>query len=92
MRDVQFIWRVVVQAGFFATPILYPLDIIPEKYRWLFLLNPIARVIISLRNSIIYHIYPKIDDLAYIMLSSLICLVVGWVIFKYLEPRFAEEI
>lgn len=92
MRDVQFIWRVLLQAGFFATPILYPIEIIPEKYRWIFLLNPMAGIIISMRNCIIYSTSVKIEDFIYMASTSLIVVAIGWLVFKYLEPRFAEEI
>ena len=34
-RDIQYIWAVILQAGFFATPILYPISIIPDKYVWI---------------------------------------------------------
>lgn len=92
MRDIQFIWRVILQAGFFATPILYPIELIPERFRWIFLLNPVARIIISLRNSVIYHISPQSGDLLYITLSSFLLLAVGYLVFKRLEPGFAEEL
>jgi lipopolysaccharide transport system permease protein len=91
-RDVQFIWQVFLQAGYFATPILYTIDIFPKDLQKFVLLNPIARIIISARDTIIYSSPAKIEDLLFIFLSSICFLLVGYIIFSKLEPGFAEEI
>jgi lipopolysaccharide transport system permease protein len=91
-RDVQFIWQVFLQAGYFATPILYTIDIFPKDLQKFVLLNPIARIIISSRDTIIYSSPAKIEDLLFIFLSSIFFLLVGYFIFSKLEPKFAEEI
>ena len=44
-RDVSYIWEVVLQAGFYATPIIYPLNLVPLRYANVFLLNPMAQII-----------------------------------------------
>lgn len=90
-RDVQFIWAVVLQAGFFATPILYPVTIFPEGLREVFLLNPMAHIIIEARNVIIYATPAAAGSLLYAGIASLVTLVIGYLIFARLEPGFAEE-
>jgi lipopolysaccharide transport system permease protein len=55
-------------------------------------LNPIARIIISARDTIIYSSPAKMNDLLFMFLSSIVLLIVGYIIFSRLEPRFAEEI
>jgi lipopolysaccharide transport system permease protein len=42
-----------MQIGFFATPILYPITIFPENVRWIVMLNPMALIIIMMRDSIL---------------------------------------
>lgn len=91
-RDVQFIWQVLLQVGYFATPILYTIDIFPKNLQRFVLLNPIARIIISARDTIIYSSPAKIEDLLFMFLSAMIFLLLGYIIFSKLEPRFAEEI
>lgn len=91
-RDVQYIWAVILQAGFFATPILYPISIIPEKYVWIIKLNPMTSVIDMLRGSMIYSVVPIFRDMIFVIISSLLILIIGYMIFLNLEPRFAEEI
>lgn len=91
-RDVQFIWRVILQAGFFATPILYPITIFPPDLQRLVMINPMARIITMSRDCILYRTVPAMGDLAFLAASALIVLLVGYLIFNRLEPRFAEEI
>lgn len=91
-RDVQFIWRVILQAGFFATPILYPITIFPPNLQTLVMLNPIARVISMLRDCTLYQTGPSLGSIAYVAISAVVILLVGYLIFDHLEPKFAEEI
>jgi lipopolysaccharide transport system permease protein len=91
-RDVQFIWRLVVQLGFFGTPVLYPITIFPERIRWIVMLNPMAQIITIMRDCTLYKIPPEPLSLAYVAISALVVLIVGYTIFDRLEPRFAEAI
>jgi lipopolysaccharide transport system permease protein len=91
-RDVQFIWKLVVQVGFFATPVIYPITIFPEKVRWIVMLNPIALVITMMRDCTLYGISPEPANLAYVAIITLVVLVLGYAVFDRLEPKFAEAI
>lgn len=91
-RDVQFIWKVIVQIGFFATPIIYPITIFSENVRWLVMLNPMAQIITMMRDCILYRTGPENWSLIYLTVSSLLVLLIGYIIFDRLEPRFAEAI
>lgn len=89
-RDVQYIWAVFMQAGFFASPIIYPISIIPANYIWLIRLNPMTRIIDMLRESVIYSGSPFLWDWIFITMAALSLLVIGYLIFRKLEPGFAE--
>ncbi len=91
-RDIQYIWAVILQAGFFATPILYPISIIPDKYVWIVKLNPMTNVIVMLRGSMIYSTPPIMGDIIFVIITTFIILIIGYIIFLRLEPRFAEEV
>jgi ABC-type polysaccharide/polyol phosphate export systems, permease component len=90
-RDIQFIWAVVLQAGFFITPILYPLSIFSPGLQDIFRLNPIGQIIVTARDSILYSNPPFPLSLAYACITSVIIFGIGYAIFLKLEPRFAEE-
>ena len=81
-----------MQVGFFATPILYPITIFAEKYHWLVMLNPMARIISMMRDAILYHSSPDPWSLAYVVATSLAVLLLGYFIFDQMEPKFAEAI
>ena len=91
-RDVQFIWRLIVQVGFFATPILYPITIFPENVRWIVMLNPMARIITILRDCTLYNTAPTLSSVVYVAMSSIVLLMLGYFVFDHLEPKFAEAI
>lgn len=91
-RDVQFIWAVLLQAGYFATPIMYPVDIFPANLRSIVLLNPLARVIVAARDTIIYSSPIQMGDLTFMGIAAIVFLFTGYVIFNKIESRFAEEI
>lgn len=90
-RDVQYIWAVVLQIGFFASPIIYPMSILPPKIASLIMLNPMTRIIGMFRDSVIYNKQLTMIDLSYAFISALIILAAGYLIFLKLEPRLAEE-
>lgn len=52
-RDMTYIWEVVLQAGFYATPILYPLYMIPDSAVKVLLMNPMAQMIQNSRHMLI---------------------------------------
>jgi lipopolysaccharide transport system permease protein len=91
-RDIQFIWQVLLQIGFYATPILYTINIFPKNLQGFILLNPIARILNSARDTIIYSSPATPEDLLFMVISSIVFLLVGYIIFIRFEPRFAEEI
>lgn len=91
-RDVQFIWRVVLQVGFFATPVIYPITIFPEGVRWVVMLNPMAQIITMMRDSVLYSTPPGAVSLSYVAIASVAILLIGYLIFERLEPGFAEMI
>lgn len=91
-RDIQFIWRVVLQVGFFATPVIYPITIFPERLQWIVMLNPMAQMITMMRNSILYGIAPEPAALISLVVAVFLVLMIGYRIFEHLEPRFGEAI
>ena len=91
-RDMQFIWKLIIQVGFFATPILYPITIFPEKVRWIVMINPMAQIITMIRDCTLYGIAPEPINLVYLVVFTLALLLLSYLIFERLEPRFAEAI
>ncbi len=91
-RDIQYIWAVILQAGFFASGIFIDFSTYQGEFKNLLLLNPMARIILISRESLLYNTVVSSSDLIYCFASSIVMLVIGYLIFINLEPGFAEEV
>ena len=91
-RDLNQIWDVLIQIGFFLSPIVYPLTTVPPEYMKYYMLNPMTALIQMYRDVLLYHRLPSLEDTALTMCAGLILMAAGSLIFKRLERRFAEEI
>lgn len=99
-RDLSYIWEVILQAGFYATPIIYSLTMVPgELFRKLLLLNPIAMLIQDARYNVVSHetltAWTIFDNHIWIILPYAIIFVVltiGIGYFKKESKDFAENI
>lgn len=99
-RDIGYIWEVILQAGFYLTPILYPLTLITnENFQKLIMLNPMAQAIQDARYVLVTHesttIYNVFDRGLYCLVPFLIvcvALVVGITYFRKESKYFAENI
>lgn len=99
-RDISYVWDVIVQAAFYATPILYPLSIIPyHRIQELLILNPISQIIQDARYALVTHDTSTINQvfggdkwiwLIPITLTVLVALA-GSLYFRKRSKYFAEE-
>lgn len=92
VRDVEYIVQFIVNLVFYATPIIYNPNMIPENFRWLLYLNPMAHIIAAYRSIFYYKSMPEFSSLIYVGILSFLVLIIGYLIFKKLEKGFAEEV
>lgn len=98
-RDVLIIWTVVAQVLFYATPILYPIEAVPETYQHLIFVNPLAPIFEQVRVWAIEPGAPTAVDVAGGLAGLLpaagiyvaVCAFAVW-IFNRDAPRIAEEL
>jgi ABC-2 type transport system permease protein len=91
-RDTGIIWSVMVTALFYATPVLYPLEIVPETVRELLALNPLAPIFELARQWVIDPDAPGPSALVVpAVLFVAVCVLAVW-IFNREAPRIAEEL
>ena len=97
-RDITYIWEIVLQAGFYASAIIFPITMVPEAFRQWFFLNPIVQIIQDARYVIATDtsitIWSLIHSWAVIIPFVIIVLmgIVGYTYFKKRSPYFAEDI
>lgn len=90
-RDFGHIVPFFVQLGMFATPVIYPLSVVPERFRWVAALNPMSGVIETLRAALFGQPidWPLLGTSAALTLAMLLG---GIMIFRRTERTFADTI
>lgn len=91
-RDLEHIVGIFVMAWQFLSPVMYSIDMVPEKVYNIFMLNPLTAVIISYRNILYYKTAPDLSTMLLALGMGVFFLVVGWFVFAKLERHFAEEL
>lgn len=98
-RDISHIWEVVVQGLFYATPVIYPLSMVPVDIAKLLILNPLAQIIQDARYVSVIQTEPTISSLygshivrlIPITITILLVVLAAWY-FKKRSKFFAEEV
>ncbi|HEY7168443.1 MAG TPA: ABC transporter permease [Candidatus Binatia bacterium] len=91
-RDVAQGMMVILNFWFWLTPIVWANDMVPQQYRWVLRLNPLAYVVEGYRKSLVYHQpawFDLIGALYYWLITAAIVLIGGFV-FRRLKPEFAD--
>ena len=92
VNDIAHFVQVAMTMGFYATPIVYLPQMLPEKFQWAMKVNPMAVLVEGYRSVLYYHQKPDMFWLAIWACLSFLILIVGYLIFKKLEKTFVEEL
>lgn len=92
IKDVGQIVAMLLQFGFWLTPIFWSLNIVPDKYRFILKLNPVYYLVEGFRSTFIYHRWFWETPLLtlYFWIVTAMLLAAGAIIFKRLRPHFAD--
>jgi lipopolysaccharide transport system permease protein len=90
-RDVDPLLKLIIQVWFYASPILYPVSLVPEQWQSLYFLNPMAGIVAAYRDVLIYNRLPGNYLLPAAVVSAVI-LLLGYWFFKRVESQFADII
>jgi lipopolysaccharide transport system permease protein len=91
-RDLIFLLTFGVQLLMYATPVIYPLSNIGDKYKWLILLNPMSSIIEAFRYSFLGTGSFSIAYLLYSTVFTFLLLVAGSIIFNKVEKSFMDTV
>jgi len=95
MKDIGQLVGMLLQFGFWLTPIIYSIQMVPERFRMLFKFNPMFYIVEGYRNTFVHkQWFWQIDwmQTAYFWFVVFAVLLIGGLLFKRLRPHFADVI
>jgi len=91
-RDIQYLLSLILTLWLYLTPVIYPADIVPERLRFIYQLNPMAVIINAYRQVILGGGAPKYSSILIALVVSSFTLLIGLAYFKSREKIFADNI
>lgn len=91
-RDIQYLLGLVLTIWMYLTPVIYATEFFPEKYQWIFQINPMAVLINAYREVILARGMPNLQSLGIALGLSLILLAITYKFFKKVEGVFADVV
>lgn len=89
-RDLAALLPLGLQVWMFLSPVVYPVTVIPEQYRTLYMLNPMAMILEAYRSAMFLGTLPAPGLVIPAVTVACLVLVTGYVYFKKVELRFAD--
>jgi lipopolysaccharide transport system permease protein len=90
-RDIAIGLPLLLQGLMFTTPVLYPSDAVPEQWRAIYLLNPLALLVEAFRGALINKQTISLGQLVYTAVIGLVLFGIAYFIFKTAEPDMVDE-
>lgn len=87
-RDIEHIYGVLITAWMYATPIIYPMNIMPDKFMVLLLSNPLFYFITHFRESLLYGHVPPLELNVQCASYAIVTLFAGLYLFKRKQDKF----
>lgn len=91
-RDIQNLFNLILILWFYLTPVLYAVEFFPERYRWIFKMNPLSVFINAYRQVIFGASLPSFSSLGVGILISVLLFLFSYKVFKKLEGTFADVV
>ena len=91
-RDIRFVVPLILQIWLYLSPVIYSMDQVPEKFRKFYILNPMAPLIQSFRDVTVFGKSPNVGELTLAIIVSVLIFILGYLIFKAKERKFADII
>ena len=91
-RDIRYTLQFLVQFWMFASPVVYPVSMLPEKYHLIYAINPMAGVIEGFRSALLGTTTFPTQMLLVSTLVSIIIFIIGALYFRQTERYFADVI
>ena len=92
IKDINELVGVILQFGFWLTPIFWSIEMVPERYQFIVKLNPMFYIIDGYRNTFINQVWfwEQGSETLYFLATTAVLFVTGSVVFKRLRPHFGD--
>lgn len=90
-RDANYLLPFVVQFWMYASPVIYPVSLIPQRFRWALALNPMAGVLDGFRWSVVGKGHPHLLIYAISFAMAIAFFIAGFAYFRKFEESFADD-
>lgn len=91
-RDLEHIMGILSMAWMYLTPVIYPMEMVPEAYRRLLYFNPMTSVTTAYRDILYYGQVPRMETLLQAAVMGGVVLAAGQMLFGRLSRHFVEEL
>ena len=96
-RDLGHVWEILLQLLFYASAIVFPFGLVPQRFRVLMAFNPIAQIIEDMRRALVTPLIPWSGDvLGWLLVvpCAAVCIIfgLGFLVFHRLSPKFGEAL
>lgn len=91
-RDIQHLYGVLLTAWMYLTPIFYPVNIIPDQFKWLVAANPLFYMIQHFRATILYGVVPNIELNFICFMNAMGAFLIGLFVFYKAQDKFILHI
>lgn len=88
--DLRNVVQFIIRIWLYGSPVLYSIDRVPEKFKSIFLLNPMAAIVTMYRDIFMFHSIPKLSHIAIAGSEAVVLLFLGYFIFTRLESRILK--
>lgn len=92
LRDVGVVMPIVLQLMLFASPVAYPLEMVPQRLQPLYILNPLAGILENFRRAVLGTAPPHVESLLIAAAWALILLPVAYAWFKHVDATAADVV
>jgi lipopolysaccharide transport system permease protein len=92
VRDMRYVVESANTVLFWLVPIFYSFSMIPQAYAGIYELNPVAALVLTMRNIVIDATPPRAILLWKLALSSISMFAIGWALFQRLKGRFYDHL
>jgi ABC-type polysaccharide/polyol phosphate export permease len=92
VRDTAHAVGIALTVVFYATPIVYPASLVPERLRWILQANPVAHLVDLYRRAFTLHALPEAAPALYLTLFCCAAALLGGALFHRARPHFADLI